>query len=99
MPIKDKTLYPKNWEKIRAEILKRAKNKCETCGAQNYKPHPITGSKVILTIMHLNHNPRDNRRKNLKAGCQRCHLIYDAPLHALHSRETRIKKLRLQSLF
>lgn len=38
MPIKpeNKKLYPKNWEKIRRQILKRAKNKCEFCGVKNY---------------------------------------------------------------
>jgi len=99
MPIKDKSLYPKNWKQIRFEILERAMYKCEICGVKNYEPHPITGSKVVLTIMHLNHNPKDSRRSNLKAGCQKCHLTYDAKHHAKNARETRIKKLKLQSLW
>ena len=38
MPIKEenKKLYPKNWKEIRAQILKRANNKCEFCGVPNY---------------------------------------------------------------
>lgn len=28
--------YPKNWKAIRQEILKRANNLCEFCGAENY---------------------------------------------------------------
>ena len=38
MPIKkeNKHLYPKNWKQIRADILKRADNKCEFCGVDNY---------------------------------------------------------------
>jgi hypothetical protein len=27
----------------------------ERAGAENYKPHPITGSKVVLTVAHLDH--------------------------------------------
>ncbi|MCD8025072.1 MAG: hypothetical protein LUE64_06010 [Candidatus Gastranaerophilales bacterium] len=38
MPIKkeNKKLYPKNWKEIRQNILKRAGNKCEFCGVENY---------------------------------------------------------------
>lgn len=38
MPIKpeNKKLYPENWQEIRQDILKRANNKCEFCGVENY---------------------------------------------------------------
>jgi 5-methylcytosine-specific restriction endonuclease McrA len=38
MPIRpeNKKLYPDNWNGIRQDILVRAKNKCEFCGAPNY---------------------------------------------------------------
>lgn len=38
MPIRpeNKKLYPKNWKQIRNDILKRANNKCEFCGVDNY---------------------------------------------------------------
>lgn len=51
------------------------------CEAINGEPHPITGSKVVLTVAHLNHTPEDCRDENLKAMCQRCHLTLDAKLH------------------
>lgn len=35
--------------------------------------------KVVLTVMHLNHQPNDCRDENLLHGCQGCHLRYDAP--------------------
>lgn len=35
--------------------------------------------KVILTTAHLNHEPEDCSRGNLRALCQRCHNAYDAP--------------------
>jgi hypothetical protein len=37
--------------------------------------------RVILTVAHLNHDPRDNRDTNLVALCQWCHLNYDRPHH------------------
>lgn len=40
------------------------------------------GSKVVLTVAHLDHNPTNSDDENLKAMCQRCHLAYDLELHA-----------------
>lgn len=41
---------------------------------------------IVLTVMHLNHNPEDNgtpgNRPNLLHGCQGCHNRYDAPVRA-----------------
>ena len=101
MPIKpeNKKLYPKNWKEIRQRILERAGNRCEFCGAENGKPHPETGSIVVLTIAHLDHDPTNNAPENLRALCQRCHLRYDAKIHAQHARETRRRKLRMEELW
>ncbi len=38
-------------------------------------------TRVVLAAAHLDHNPRNNRRRNLRALCQRCHLIHDRPRH------------------
>ena len=82
MPINYKEYHPK-WSLISYLIrVVGAENKCEFCGAKNYKPHPTTGSKVVLTTAHLDHNINNNRFWNLKALCQRCHLSYDAKYHA-----------------
>jgi len=81
MPIRPelRALYPPDWDEISARIrFRRANNRCEQCGAVNYKPHPETGSRVVLTTAHLNHDPSDNRDENLKALCQACHNRYDA---------------------
>jgi len=91
MPIRpeNKARYPKNWQSIRWKILQRANDKCEWCGAENGKPHPVTGSKVVLTIMHLDHTPENCKPDNLRAACQKCHNSYDAE-HRTHTRkETR----------
>lgn len=91
MPIKpeNKARYPKNWKEIRAQILQRARNRCEFCGVENHsiRVNPKTGKevKIILTIAHLNHKPEDCRPENLRALCQRCHNQYDAK----HRAETR----------
>jgi hypothetical protein len=38
-------------------------------------------TRVVLAPAHLDHDPRNNRRSNLRALCQRCHLIHDRPRH------------------
>lgn len=82
MPVDYSKYHPK-WSLISRLIrYKRAGNKCEKCGAENYKPHPVTKSKVVLTVAHLDHDVKNNNFDNLMAMCQRCHLRYDAKLHA-----------------
>lgn len=85
----DRSLYPENWKEISDEIrFVRAAGRCEwieggkRCEARHLKPHPITGSKVILTTAHLNHVPMDVERTNLMAMCQLHHLRYDSKFHA-----------------
>lgn len=89
MPIKpeNKSRYPKNWKEIRASILERAHNCCEFCGIENYAIRE-NGSRVVLTIAHLDHTPENCDPSNLRALCQKCHNSYDAK----HRVETRSKK-------
>ena len=80
--------YPSNWKEISLRIRhERARNKCEWCGAENGKPHPITGSKVVLTVAHLDHTPENCDDDNLAALCQKCHNGYDAKERARGIRE------------
>jgi len=88
-----KHLYPANWKEISLRIRERAGGKCEFCGAENYKPHPITGSRVVLTVAHLDHNPQNCADENLKALCQYCHLRYDIEHHKKNAANTRYKKI------
>lgn len=107
MPIRRerKHLCPDNWKEIVKLINKRAGNRCEgspaypDCRAENGKPHPVTGSKVVLTTAHLNHAETDCRPENLKCWCQRCHLTYDAKHHAETARRTRREKLAIYDMF
>ncbi len=38
-------------------------------------------TRVVLACAHLNHDTADNRPRNLKALCQRCHMLHDQPEH------------------
>ncbi|MEX3929793.1 hypothetical protein AB4Y36_38280 [Paraburkholderia sp. BR10936] len=97
MPIKPENAdrYPADWPEIRAAIIERAHNRCEGsprypwCRALNGAPHPVTGSRVVLTVAHLDHTPEHCEPANLRAWCQRCHLAYDSALHAAHAALTR----------
>jgi 5-methylcytosine-specific restriction endonuclease McrA len=82
MPINYREYHPK-WSLISRLIrFRRAENRCEWCGAENYQPHPITGSKVVLTVAHIDRDKNNNRFSNLAALCQRCHLLHDRWQHA-----------------
>lgn len=73
----DYSLYPANWLVLRRAILVRALGECEFCGARNKRHHPLTGSQVVLTIAHLDHDTTHNHPENLRALCQRCHFAWD----------------------
>ena len=44
-------------------------------------PTPLRITRVVLASAHLNHDPGDNRPRNLAALCQRCHMRHDAGEH------------------
>ena len=80
--------YPADW-KLRSRFVRfiRARNKCEWCGAKNHEPHPITGSRVVLTTAHVyDRKPEAASLLNLAALCQRCHLNHDRPAKLSESR-------------
>jgi hypothetical protein len=92
----NRTLYPPNWETIRACMLARAQNRCEGSPrypdgrAQNHAPHPITGAYVVLTVAHWpDPDPQAVSPAGLFAWCQRCHNTMDAPMRARHAAQTR----------
>lgn len=95
----DKGRYPIDWPVISRRIrLERAGGRCECdgrcgredlphpdgrCEAVNKQPAKISGSPVVLTTAHLDHDTTHNSDDNLLAMCQACHLAYDAERHAL----------------
>ncbi len=44
-------------------------------------PTQLRSTRVVLASAHLNHDPGDNRPRNLAALCQRCHMVHDAAEH------------------
>ena len=53
----------------------------------------VQRTKVALATAHLDHDPGNNRPGNLKAFCQRCHMLHDKPEH-LRQRDLTYKKRR-----
>lgn len=45
------------------------------------------GSRVILTVAHVDHDEQNNAPENLLALCQRCHLVLDARDNAVRRRK------------
>lgn len=98
MPI-DYNDYPDDWHELSQRIrFGRAAGRCEgtpeypDCKAAHGEPHPETGSKVILTVAHMDHDVENNDPANLRALCQRCHLSWDAEHHARNAARTRRRK-------
>ncbi len=71
----------------------------DRCDARQYEPHPITGSRVVLTVAHLDHDPGHNAPSNLRAMCQRCHNRYDMPHRRANARLTRRARYATGDLF
>lgn len=102
--MKNRHLYPDDWEEISLRVRKAANWTCERCGKPCCRPGQdffeyLDGlydrgwdgdfeeaaahrTRFVLTVAHLNHDPADNRRENLRALCAPCHLRYDAAEHA-----------------
>ena len=108
MPIKpeNKHLYPPNWPEIVARIRHRSGGRCEfvdenggRCEATQGNAHPITGSRVVLTVAHLDHFPPHCEDDNLLDSCQRCHNLYDAEHRAQTRRAERNRQLDNQQVW
>lgn len=91
MPIlpENRHRYPTNWKEIRAAIRAEVGDRCEFCGIANYTARAENGSRVVLTVAHLDHVPEHNDRSNLKLLCQRCHNQLDAGHRAATRRRRR----------
>lgn len=88
--------YPKDWKQISRRIrFERAQGRCECHGECGRGTHGttrcpnehggeayLTGSLVVLTVAHLDHQPENSDDDNLRAMCQGCHLHYDREHHA-----------------
>lgn len=107
MPIsaENRARYPRDWKAIVARIRGRSGNRCEgspaypDCRADNGEPHPITGSRVVLTVAHLDHAPEHCGDENLRHMCQRCHNKYDAEHRKVNRSNTMRSRRAVSELF
>ena len=113
MPIRpeNRSRYPADWRQISRRIREeRAGGRCECegecgldhggrCEAVNYTPHPVTGSRVVLTVAHLDHVPEHCEDGNLRAMCQQCHNRYDQPMRRRGIAERIRQKMASGDLF
>lgn len=92
MPIqeKNKNRYPAEWGLISLWVRVSAGWHCEWCSAKHGQPHPVSGSRVVLTVAHLaDSSPENVAPTNLAALCQRCHLNFDRKHHLAVQAENR----------
>ena len=59
----------------------------------------VRTTKVVLATAHLDHDPSNNRPRNLKAFCQRCHMLHDQDEHLRRRRITLRMRKALGDLF
>jgi hypothetical protein len=100
--------YPADWKDISFRIrFARALGRCECtgqcgtthattddrCEARHNGPHPRTGSKVVLTVAHLDHTPENSDDANLLAMCPACHLAYDLDEHKATAARTKAAEI------
>lgn len=55
--------------------------------------------RIVLTVAHLDHQPENCDPANLKALCQRCHNLYDAPHRRKNAAATNRAKKAAGDLF
>ena len=56
-------------------------------------------TRVVLAAAHLDGNPTNNRLNNLRAFCQRCHMLHDRARHLAQRRITYRRRLAIGDLF
>lgn len=115
MPIRpeNRARYPADWREISLSVREAAGWQCECrgeCAAHRgvcgwAQGDVVVGRRgeyqIVLTVAHLDHQPENCDRANLRAMCQPCHLRYDAARHAATAKATRLARERagMQSLF
>ena len=56
-------------------------------------------TRVVLAAAHLDSDPTNNRLANLRALCQRCHMLHDRPHHLSQRRITYRRRWAMGDLF
>jgi len=56
-------------------------------------------TRIVLAAAHLDNDPTNNRLRNLRALCQRCHILHDRPYHLAQRWITYRRRLAAGDLF
>jgi hypothetical protein len=56
-------------------------------------------TRTVLAAAHLDNDPTNNRMRNLRALCQRCHILHDRPHHLAQRWITYRRRLAAGDLF
>ncbi len=59
----------------------------------------VSTTRVVLATAHRDHDPTNNRPRNLAALCQRCHLLHDWEEHRRRRWLTLFRRKALGDLF
>lgn len=59
----------------------------------------MRSTRIVLAAAHLDHNPANNRFSNLRAFCQRCHIIHDRSYHLRQRHLTYRMRMAIGDLF
>ena len=59
----------------------------------------VRTTRVVLATAHRDHDPTNNRARNLMALCQRCHLLHDREEHRRRRWLTLFRRKALGDLF
>ena len=62
-------------------------------------PRDLDTTRVVLACAHLDHDPTNNRGSNLRAFCQRCHMLHDRQEHQRRRATTYRGRRALGDLF
>ena len=104
-----RAVYPPDWDARALAVKEAAGWRCECTGYCGRPAGHLagdgrcrnehggaafgTGSRVVLTAAHLDHDPGNWVDPRLAALCNGCHLHYDREHHARTAAESRAKKL------
>jgi 5-methylcytosine-specific restriction endonuclease McrA len=84
--------YPPDWRLIATCVKEAANWRCQECGKQCRLPGQPGSQADMLTVHHIDHNPRNCAADNLIALCAPCHLRADAQHHARNAKRTRARR-------
>lgn len=95
MPI-DYSKYPENWKELRAKVLKRANNKCEFCGLDNYLIGSRDLNRKFWTEQDIQSMGKIGRKHKFDADNPKLFKIVLTTAHLDHDEEN--KKVKIQRL-